>query len=67
MQGLLLNFVTWIRDYWCLPTCGIPDKSNDEVQGSLVVRDSPKKLTRVPNGAAEQVCPKSKAILNQLI
>ena len=40
---LSLNLVTWIRDDWQLPLCGMPDSCNDEVQCSFAVRDSPNK------------------------
>ena len=46
IQGLSLNFATWIRDYWWLPMCSMPDIGNDKVQGSLAVRNSPKNLLK---------------------
>jgi hypothetical protein len=29
IQGLSLNSVTWIRDYWWLPIGSMPDIDND--------------------------------------
>jgi len=46
IQGLSLNFATWIRDYRWLPMSSMPDIDNDEVQGSFVVRDSPKNQSK---------------------
>jgi hypothetical protein len=45
MKGLPLNYVIWIRDDWWLLEWSMPDKCNDEVQCSFVVRDSPNKMS----------------------
>ena len=50
IKGLSLSFVTWIRDDWQPSLCGMPDMDNDKVQGSFVVRDSPKKPIKASTG-----------------
>ena len=50
MKGLPLNYVIWIRDDWWLLKWSMPDKCNDEVQCSFVVRDSPNKIKKSAKG-----------------
>jgi hypothetical protein len=60
--GLSPNFGIWIRDDGRPSKAGMPDNDNDEIQGSLPVRDSSKKCEACCKKARGEVCPKRRTI-----
>jgi hypothetical protein len=58
--GLSPNFGIWIGDDGRPSKAGTPDHDNDEIQGSLPVRDSSKKCEACYKKARGEVCPKGR-------